>query len=1092
MGLSSNLITEFAKVTAGDKPKKTESTAMGTAVDYGGKIYVRLDGSDQLTPVTTTTGMKAGDRVMVTIKDHSAIVTGNTSSPSTSQGDLEDAKEEIGNKITEVEILIADKVDTIEFNAEKARIDELVADNVTIKEKLTATEADIGDLEADNVTINKKLTATDAEIENLKVTKLDVDIADLKYATIENLEATNADIHNLTADYGDFKQLATNIFNAQQADIDDLEANKLSAEQADLKYANIDFANIGKAAIENFFSKSGMIGDLVVGDGTITGTLIGVTIKGDLIEGGTVVADKLVLKGSDGLYYKLNTDGETVGAEQTEYNSLNGSVITAKSITAEKVNVNDLVAFDATIGGFKITESSIYSGVKESPNNTTRGIYFGDDGQFAIGDQTNFFKYIKDTDGSYKLLISANSLKFTTSDKTVEESLGEAITKTIEEFYLSDSPTSLVGGIWSATQPTWTSGKYIWRRTQVTNGNGEVSYTPSETGVCITGNTGADGQDGTDGQDGVGISDTSVSYNKSSSGTTPPESGWSPSIPLIDDGEYLWTRTVVSYTDHSSTTMYAVGGKGTAGENGQTLYTWIKYADTASGGGMSDSPTGKKYIGIAYNKATPTESDVSTEYSWSLIKGEDGQDGTSVTVTSTDVTYQVSTSGTTEPSGSWVSQIPTVPSGQYLWTKTEVHYSDGQSTTSYSVSRNGVDGSNGSDGQDGTSVTIVSQEVRYKTSTSGTTPPTGIWYTYIPSTSAGQYLWTRTVVTYSDDTTTTSYSVSRNGQNGADGQDGKDGVGVLAIDVQYYLSTSSTALIGGSWSSDAPTWVDGKYIWSKTVTTLTNETTKESEPACITGGKGPSGSDGSDGDPGTSVSSITEEYYLSTSKTEPTGGSWVSEPPVWTTGNYLWTRSKIVYSNPTSTEYTTPVCDSSWEAVNEIKPDIDNAQQSASDAMQAVQDTQESINEDLADLSGKIDGQDETLDNLTEQITTVTESINELEQTAEGWSFNFQQIQTEITQIGDEVTTQYSEQLKYIKFIDGEIWLGKDPDPGEDDFKVVISNERIRFLQNNVEVAYVSNAQLYITNAQVTTNLVIGDFSFTPRTNGNLTLRFNK
>ena len=65
----------------------------------------------------------------------------------------------------------------------------------------------------------------------------------------------------------------------------------------------------------------------------------------------------MVVKGSDGLYYKLNTDGSTVESEQTEYNSLNGSVITAKSITATKISVDDLVAFGATIGGFNITKS---------------------------------------------------------------------------------------------------------------------------------------------------------------------------------------------------------------------------------------------------------------------------------------------------------------------------------------------------------------------------------------------------------------------------------------------------------------------------------------------------------------------------------------------------------------------------------------------------------------------------------------------------------------------------------------------------------------------------------------------------------------
>lgn len=432
MDLSSDLIKEFAKITNKEEPKRSETTVNGTVVQYGDKLHVRIDGSDQLTPVTTTTGIRAGDRVTVLIKDHTAIVTGNTSSPSTSTDDLEDAKTEIGDKITEVEILIADKVDTIEFNAEKARIDSLVADNVVIKEKLTATEADIGQLEADNVTINQKLTAAEAEIEDLTVTKLDAEIADLKFATIENLEATNADIHNLTADYGDFKDLATDKFTATDAAIEKLDTEKLSATEADLKYANIDFANIGSAAIENFFSKSGMIGDLVVGEGTITGTLVGVTIKGDLIEGGTVVADKLVVKGEDGLYYKLNTDGVTTESEQTEYNSINGSIITAKSITATKIAVDDLVAFGATIGGFKIDEDSIYSGVKSSIDNTTRGIFMGDDGQMALGDGNNYLKYFKDTDGTWKLAISADNIRLGSSGKDLNEEINDKINDAVD------------------------------------------------------------------------------------------------------------------------------------------------------------------------------------------------------------------------------------------------------------------------------------------------------------------------------------------------------------------------------------------------------------------------------------------------------------------------------------------------------------------------------------------------------------------------------------------------------------------------------------------------------------------------------------
>lgn len=157
---------------------------------------------------------------------------------------------------------------------------------------------------------------------------------------------------------------------------------------------------------------------------------------------------------------------------------------------------------------------------------------------------------------------------------------------------------------------------------------------------------------------------------------------------------------------------------------------------------------------------------ISKTFSYSIaFRGTDGEDGTSVTVSNTSITYQVSTSGTVTPTGTWLEDIPTVPAGQYLWTKTVVNYSDGKSTTAYSVSRSGTNGSNGS------SVTITNQSVTYQASSNGTTPPTGSWTATIPSTSAGQYLWTKTVVTYSDDTTTTSYSVSRNGTNGANGQD---------------------------------------------------------------------------------------------------------------------------------------------------------------------------------------------------------------------------------------------------------------------------------------------------------------------------------
>lgn len=441
MALSNDLIERFVKVTNDSKDApKTDTTSYGTIVIYENKKYVKLDGSELLTPISTTAAIDEGERVLVTIKNHTATVTGNLSEPSAKDSVVD----EIGDKISDFEIVIADKVSTKDFDAEVGRIDTLVSDNVLIKETLTAHEGRFETIETDNITINETLIAQKAIIDELDATKIDASIVEAEFVEITGkLEATTGEFNDLKSNYATFETTVTSKLEAQDAKIDDLEANSLTVEKADLKYAQIDFANIGDAAVENLFAKSGLIEDLVVGNGTITGNLVGVTIKGDLIEGGTVIADKLVVKGEDGLYYKLNTDGVTTETEQTDYNSLNGSVITAKSITATKISVDDLVAFDATIGGFNITDSALYSGVKESIGNSTTGVYMDKHGQIAIGGLDNFIKYYKfinEEDGTeeYRLEISADSIKISSSNVSVDELLNEANQK-LEQSSLLES-----------------------------------------------------------------------------------------------------------------------------------------------------------------------------------------------------------------------------------------------------------------------------------------------------------------------------------------------------------------------------------------------------------------------------------------------------------------------------------------------------------------------------------------------------------------------------------------------------------------------------------------------------------------------------
>ena len=395
MGLSHDLISQFVKVTNDRQTVKKETIAYGTAVELDGKKYVRLDGSDMLTPVSSTADAEANERVTVLIKDHTATITGNASSPAARKQSVDD----VIDQITEVEILVADKVSTGDLDAERGRIDTLVSENVTIKERLTASEANIENLEADNVTIKETLTAQNGEIENLKVGVLTVDVANTKYASIDNLEATNVNVHNLESDYASFKNATT----------DNLTSVNASITNLDTTYANIDFANIGEAAVEKFYAVSGIIQNLTLETGVVVKELIGVLISGDLIKGNTIQADKLIVRGEDGLYYKLNVDalGETTASADSKYqNGLDGSVIIAKSITAEKVSVSDLVAFGATIGGFHITTNSIYSGTKESATNTTRGLYLDNDGQIVLGDENNYLKFYKTDETNYTFEIS--------------------------------------------------------------------------------------------------------------------------------------------------------------------------------------------------------------------------------------------------------------------------------------------------------------------------------------------------------------------------------------------------------------------------------------------------------------------------------------------------------------------------------------------------------------------------------------------------------------------------------------------------------------------------------------------------------------
>ena len=525
MSLSNDVISQFAKTVNGKNKEKTESTVYGTVAIYGGQRYVKMDGSDLLTPCDTTVSVNEGERVTVLVKNHTATINGNLSSPSARTGDVEVVREQV----LEVQRVVADKATIKDLEAERARIEELVADNAVIKGRVSASEADIGELKTNNAKITGRLDANEASIKKLDAEKLTAKDAELKYATVEKLQATDAKVGNLETDNvsvkgrlnaaeGNIKNLnADNVainkhLSANDADIKSLRAEKLNAKDADIKYANIDFSNIGIAAMEKFYSESGLIKNVVVGDQTITGELVGVTIRGDLIEGNTIKADKLVIKGEDGLYYKLNTNGSTITSEQTDYNSLNGTLIQAKSITADKVAVTDLVAFGADIAGNHIGNGAIYSGVKTSALNTTKGFYLGSDGQVGIGDTNHYIQFYKGDNGEFHLRISAEDILFGKSKKTIESAISEIDTKVNNvksivgktyTYQIGTNMTDVPTGGWSISMPNVPQGQYLWTKetTLYSDASTSVGYVATRMGVDGAG--GATGPQGPQGPQGV-------------------------------------------------------------------------------------------------------------------------------------------------------------------------------------------------------------------------------------------------------------------------------------------------------------------------------------------------------------------------------------------------------------------------------------------------------------------------------------------------------------------------------------------------------------------------------------------------------------
>jgi hypothetical protein len=360
---------------------------------------------------------------------------------------------------------------------------------------------------------------------------------------------------------------------------------------------------------------------------------------------------------------------------------------------------------------------------------------------------------------------------------------------------------------------------------------------------------GVAGKDGTNGK-------TTYFHIKYSSVANPTSSSQLTETPSTYIGTYVDFTETDSTDPKKYTWSQFVGSQGPKGEqgiagvgvDGKTSYLHIAYANSADGktGFSTSDSTNKSYIG-QYTDFTPNDSTDYTKYSWSLIRGKDGTDGVSptvsvtkngktTTITITDKngthtqTVKDGTDGTpgqtgkdgkttyfhvkySNDGGKTFTSNSGEDTGIYMGSYTDYIEADSIDVKKYNwVKVKGDKGDTGQKGQDGTSVKITSKSVTYQTSTSGTTAPTGTWSTTVPTVNNGQYLWTKTTVQYSDGNKTEAYSVSYKGTNGMNGTS----VTVSKTEVTYQVSTSGTTAPTGTWQATMPSCDQGQYLWTKT------------------------------------------------------------------------------------------------------------------------------------------------------------------------------------------------------------------------------------------------------------------------------------
>jgi hypothetical protein len=327
----------------------------------------------------------------------------------------------------------------------------------------------------------------------------------------------------------------------------------------------------------------------------------------------------------------------------------------------------------------------IKDGTSESSMSLTSTAYDLIANNINLTGKVTFNSFDDSTKNQFNTISQDSSAAKNAADKALIAA-NNAIKSVDIEYYISTSPTQLIGGNWQTNAPKWSNNTYIWSRTKTLNENNQISYSNP---ACISGYTPVKGVDYFDGvsnyiwiryaTDSKGSNMTSTpSASTIYIGIATTTSSTAPTNAL----SYVWTRYVGEN-----------GIPGTPGADGKTTYIHIAYADSADGKSGFDTVNGtnKKYIG-QYTDTTLADSSDPSKYTWSLIKGADGEDGLGITKLIEE--YYLSTSSTSLTGGSWTTTSPKWKEGTYIWTRSHIYWEDDSETTTDPVLADALNNAN--------------------------------------------------------------------------------------------------------------------------------------------------------------------------------------------------------------------------------------------------------------------------------------------------------------------------------------------------------------------------------------------------------------